>query len=146
MKCKTINRKLILYFNNELSDSQKKEIKKHLENCEDCYKLYSELEMTFNLIEKKEVLKPNPFLYTRISQKLIDIKSQKSLSIFSPVYKKILQPVLLSFVLVIGLFLGVKLGSINEIEQKEQLFVSHTTEFYFNDLDQERLEVLLLCE
>ncbi len=146
MKCKTANKKLTPYFNNELSVEQNKTIKNHLKNCESCYNLYSELKTTYDLIEKKETLKPNPFLYTRINQQLINIKNKENQSIFIPVYKKVLQTVLLSFVILIAVGGGIKLGSLSRIQQEKQLLVSQTTEFYFNDLGQEKIEVFLLNE
>ncbi len=144
MKCKTVNKQLILFYNNELSEIQNQEIKDHLENCKVCYSLYYELEMTFNLIVKKEILKPNPYLYTIVNQRLIDIKNKKTKSIFRRVNKKVLQHALLSLMLVMGLWGGIKLGNINEVKQKERLIVSKTTEFYFNDLKQESVELVLL--
>lgn len=146
MKCKTVHKKLIFYINKEINNTENEEIKTHLQNCENCFDLYTELEATLNLIKKKKTLEPNPFLYTRIKQKLKDIESEKKRVIFNPVYKKVLQPVLLSFFLAASLFSGIKLGNIYEIKQQEQLSVSQTTEFYFNDLEQERSEVLLLNE
>ena len=144
MKCKTANKKLTLYFNNNLSVAQNEAIKNHLKNCESCYNLYSELKTTYNLIEKKETLKPNPFLYTRINQQLVNIKNIENQPIFIPAYKKVLQTVLLSFVILIAVGGGIKLGSLSGIQQEKQILVSQTTEFYFNDLGQEKIEFFLL--
>lgn len=146
MKCKTVHKKLIFYSNGELNSSETEEIRTHLLDCKKCYDLYTELETTLNLIEKKKILEPNPFLYTRIKQELDNIGSEKNRTAFIPVYKKVLQPVLLSLILAIGLFSGIKLGNTYELKQQEKLAVSQTTEFYFNDLQQEKLEVLLITE
>ncbi len=144
MKCKLVQNKLIFYSNGDLSSSENKEIKTHLQNCENCYALYTELETTLILIENKKTIEPNPFLYSRIKQKLDNLESKKEQATFNPVYKKILQPVILSFLLVIGLYSGVRLGNTFSIKQQDILSVSQTTEFYLNDLQQEKLEVLLL--
>ncbi|MEA3450852.1 MAG: zf-HC2 domain-containing protein [Bacteroidota bacterium] len=146
MKCKTAHKKLTHYFNNELSVAEDEAIKNHLKNCENCYNLYSELKTTYNLIEKKETLKPNPFLYTRINQQLINIKNKENQPVFIPAYRKVLQTVLLSFVILIAVGAGIKLGSLSGIQQEEKILVSPTTEFYFNDLGQEKIEVFLLNE
>lgn len=146
MKCKTVHKKLIFYINDEFIGSENEEIKNHLKNCEKCCNLHTELKTTLNLIEKKKTVKPNPFLYTRIKQKLNEIESEKRQIVFKPVYKKILQPVLLSFLLAGGLFFGIKLGNTYETIQQKDNSVSQTTEFYFNDFKQENLEVLLLKE
>jgi len=146
MKCKKANKKLTLYFNNELSVAEDEAIKNHLKNCENCYNLYSELKTTYNLIGKKETLKPNPFLYTRINQQLINIKNKENQSVLIPAYRKVLQTVLLSFVILIAVGAGIKLGSLSGIQQGKKILVSQTTEFYFNDLGQEKIEVYLLNE
>lgn len=146
MKCKIVHKKLIFYSTGELNNSEKEGISTHLKNCENCHNLYNELESTLNLVEKKKTLEPNPFLYTRIKQKLDNLENEKSQTVFNPVYKKVLQPVFLSFILAIGLFSGVKLGNTFVMDQEEKLSVSRTTEFYFNDFEQEKLETFLLNE
>lgn len=144
MTCKLVQKKMIFHLNGELNSSENAEIKTHLQNCENCYNLYVELETTLNLIEKKKTIESNPFLYTRIKQKLDDLESKKDRTAINPIYKKILQPVFLSFLLAIGLYSGVKLGNTFDIKQQDKLSVLQTTEFYFNDLQQEKLELLLL--
>ena len=146
MKCKIVHKRLIFYSNGELNSSENEEISTHLTNCKKCYNLYTELETTLNLINKKKNLSPNPFLYSRIRQKLDNIESEKNQSVFNPVFKKVLQPVLLSCLLAIVLFSGIKLGNTYEIKEQEKFSVSQTTEFYFNDFQQEKLEVLLFNE
>lgn len=146
MNCKTVSEKLISYSNRELSVSENELLKTHLENCGSCQTLYAELEATLNLIEKRKSVKPNPFLYTRIKQRLEATEHRTNHPVYIPVYKKIVQPVLLSFLLVSGIFIGIKLGNICVSNQPSGLSKSQTTEFYFNDFQQEQLEVLLLSE
>lgn len=146
MNCKTVSEKLISYSNGELSSSENDILKTHLENCGSCYHLYTEIETTLNLIEKRKTLEPNPFLYTRIKQRLDAIESGTDRPVFIPVYRKVLQPVLLSFLLASGVFFGIKLGNICALNHQEKYSKSQTTEFYFNDFQQEKLEVLLLSE
>ena len=146
MNCKTVFEKLISYSNGELNDPENEMLKTHLENCRSCNNLYTELETTLNLIEKKKTLEPNPFLYTRIKQRLDAIEHGTDRPVFIPIYKKVFQPVLLSFLLVSGMFLGIKLGNICVTNHHVKISESQTTEFYFNDFQQEKLEVLLLTE
>ncbi len=147
MKCKLVSKeKIILYYNNELSPLQNEEIKNHIENCEACFHLYSNLEMTYDLINIKDSLETNPFLFTRISQRLVDIKNRENQTIFQPIYHKMAQALVFSFVVIIGLLGGILLGSIEKPEDYEQSSVLQTTEFYFNDLEQEKMEALLINE
>jgi len=144
MECKKVHEKLIFYSYDELNSFENEGIKTHLQNCENCYNLYTELEATINLIKKKKNLEPNPFLYTRIKQKLEVIENEKNQPVFSPAFIKVLQPVFLLFLLAISLISGIELGNTFEIKQQEEISMSQTTEFYFNDFHQEKLEVLLL--
>ncbi len=79
-------------------------------------------------------------------QNLDAIERRADRPMFVPVYKKVLQKVLLSFLLVAGVFFGIKLGNICMSNQVVIFSKSQTTEFYFNDFQQEKLEVLLLSE
>ncbi|MCD4792421.1 MAG: zf-HC2 domain-containing protein [Bacteroidales bacterium] len=146
MKCKNIHKKLIFFINDELTGSINEEIKIHLKGCKKCNNIYTALETTLNLVGKKKTIKPNPFLYTRIKQKLNEIEIEKKQAVFNPVYKRVLQPVFLSLLLAAGIFTGIKLGSSYEIKQQKNKSVSQTTEFYFNDFNQEKLEIVLLKE
>ncbi len=144
MKCKTVHKKLFLYIDNETTDSENVKINNHLQSCENCKQLYYDLKTTLNIINEQETLKPNPFLYTRIKQKLDVIEDKRKQNIFVPVYKKILQPVLLSFLLIVGFFFGIKIG--NTYETKKYEDISLKTELYFDDFQQEEIEILLLNE
>ncbi len=143
MKCKTVHKKLIFYIDSELSHSENEEIGLHLETCNECLHLYNELNTSYKLIGKQEKLAINPFLYTRIRQKLDDIEKAEKLSI-QPVYVRILQPVAIVFFLFIGISAGIFLG--NSYNAKTQLSNSNTTtnEIYINELSLEKLEVNLL--
>ena len=146
MKCEIVHKKLILYLNGELNSFENEAVNTHLQNCENCCNLHIELETTLNLIKKKKTLEPNPFLYKRVKQELDSLENEKDRAVFNSVYKKALQPILLSFLMVTGIYLGIILGDTFEMGRQEKLSVLHTTEFYFNDFQQEKLEVFLLNE
>ncbi len=146
MKCNIVRKKLIYHLNDGLNSTENEEITTHLANCKNCYHLYTELEATINLTGKQKTLEPNPFLYTKIKQKLDNIEIGKNQTVHTPVYKKVLQPVFLSFLLVLGLYSGIKIGNSFEIKQQESVAVSQSTEFYFDDLQHEKIEILLLNE
>ena len=146
MKCKEVNKKLLSYINNDLSNFENENIKNHLKNCKTCYEISSELHTTMNLFDDRITLQPNPFLYTRILQKLNNSKTiQGNYSIF-PVFKKVLQPVIFSLLLMFSVFLGIKLGNTYQTDQQEKNTSSLTIEYYFNDFEQEAIEVSLLNE
>ncbi len=144
MNCKKTQKNLIFYINNELEKELSEKIKKHTDNCKTCSKAYEELKATLSLTEKTERLKPNPFLYTRIKQKLEEQNNKKKIPGFS--INKILQPLIMSLLLILGISGGIKIGNMYETKQQKQNIISQTTEYYLNDFEQEKIELILLNE
>lgn len=107
-------------------------------------KLQKEVEHTYALLGKKKRLEPNPFLYTRIEQRLDEIIENKTSHriIWT---KWTWQPLYMSLLLVVVLFIGVKIGSIHK-PITNQIAEIHTTEYFLNDMNQETLEIALLNE
>lgn len=144
MKCKTVQRKMISYSELEFKDKEQEAFFEHISSCQSCNHLYEELQLTYQLIEKKEVLPENPFLLTRIMQKIEERNSEKEAVI--PVYQRILQPVLLSLLLLVGIFGGIQMGNSYEMVETESLSETQSTEYFFNDMQQEKMEIYLLNE
>ncbi len=140
--CKISNNKLIALLNNELPAEESKAVKEHIEKCSRCKSLYFELEQTYMLINEKKSIKPNPFLYTRIKQKLNDIEKSQAKK---PKYIQVLQPVFFSFVLIMFFWGSLKLGdTYTKIYEQDKNTLTYSTEYYLNDLEQENLELILL--
>ncbi len=146
MKCKEVNNKLVRYINNELSKQENEIVKSHLESCATCNEIVVELQNTMSLFNDRVTLQPNPFLYTRIIQEINNRDSIIDNNGFLPVFKKALQPVMFSFLLILSVFLGITLGNTYEVGQQESETSSLTIEYFFNDLEQETVEVSLLNE
>lgn len=141
MNCKKAQNKFPEYFNNNLNRTTYAGISKHLNNCEVCKNIYSEFIANYRLIDEKIILQPNPFLYTQINQKL---NNQKQTTSYKPIYQRILKPVLMISILLIGIWCGIKLGNIYKPIQTKQIVLNKTNEFYFNDIEQEKIELILL--
>lgn len=146
MKCDVIHAKLALFSAGVLERAESEAVREHLRNCKNCSDALLELDTTVKLMDKRKRLEPNPFLYTRIKEKLAAREGRESQSGSYPVYKKVLQQVFYSLLLVGGVLSGIKLGSAFEERQADTTHAAKTTEYYFNDLQQENLEVVLLNE
>jgi anti-sigma factor RsiW len=144
MNCKDARNKMIFYAEGELKNPERDQLVQHLTTCSQCALLYQQLDNTLNLADKRETLEPNPFLYTRIREKLDAIEQGFKETAGVPAYQKILRPLALTLVLFLGLYAGNRLGNFYDTKQQEQLTTSLTTEFFINDMEQEKLEVLLL--
>ncbi|MCF6240545.1 MAG: hypothetical protein L3J74_04270 [Bacteroidales bacterium] len=141
--CNISNKKLIALLNDELPTHKKKILENHIQNCSACQILYSELKQTYYIIEENRVLTPNPFLYTRIKQKLNEeLKTQ---------YQKNLKPALwqgIKPVLFLALLIFILWGNIELVNlytnSNSTIISNNSTEFFLNDLEQEVIEKYLL--
>lgn len=108
MKCNIVNKKLILYFDKELSKEEMTFIGEHLQSCNSCMKLYQSTSLTYANIETDKNVKVNPFLYTAINQKLLnlDIRHKKQDLRLRWLLKPIYLTIILAFAIVIGINLG----------------------------------------
>lgn len=129
--------------NGELSRPEALQVEEHLQSCESCYGLFSDLQQTFGLVEKRKDAVPNPFLYTRIMQQLEDADASRSREGHS-LAKRVLQPVLVAAMLFVAVFSGVQLGNAYERRPGRKVVVEKTTAYYLNDLQQEQLEMSIL--
>ncbi len=143
MKCKDVHKNLIFYIDRELSSAKNKEIEEHLSGCEKCSKLYNEIKSTMSVVENEKNIETNPFLYTRIKQKLDDIDKNTTKPIFAIQKRRLLQPALVTFIIAIGVFIGVSIG--NSFPVKNNNIADNQSEqYYINDLQQEPVEYFLL--
>lgn len=142
MNCSTVRKKMIYYADGETSSHESEKIRQHLANCMACDHLYRQLQSTLEVADHRKQLESNPYLYTRIKAQL-ESAQKENIVLNTPVYKKILRPVLMTLILIIGLYGGNRLGNFYDASQA-QVTTTQSTEYYLDDLQQERLEVILL--
>lgn len=143
MNCSVVRKKLIFYAEGKLEGREREEVGLHLADCKQCIYLYEELQSTLEIAEKRIPLEPNPFLYTRIKEKLDDTVQIDEKKVHKPVYQKVFLQITMSAILFLGIYAGNKLGNFYEASQQQTLSTV-STEYYINDIQQEQLEVLLL--
>ncbi|MCK5823549.1 MAG: zf-HC2 domain-containing protein [Bacteroidales bacterium] len=143
MKCKKVNKNLIFYIDGDLSLKQNKEIEEHLSHCKKCSMLYNEIKLSLSVIENEKGIETNPYLYTRIKQRLEDINERSTNPVFAIQQKKLFQPVLVSFLIALGIFIGVSIGN-NYPLQENNIADTPSEQYYINDLQQEHVEYFLL--
>jgi len=143
MKCKKIHKKLIFYIDGDLSSKENKKIEEHLSSCKNCSRLYSEMKSSMEIIQDEKSIETNPYLYTRIKQQLNNINENATKPIFAIQRLKMLQPIMVSFLIAVGIFIGVSIG--NNFPLQENNIADTQTELnYINDLQQEHVEYFLL--
>ncbi len=144
MNCDQINKMFIPYSEGELSSRESEEVSTHLQSCKSCSAIYSELQSTYDLIDRRKELEPNAFLYTRIKQQLENEELRERGVVKVSILKKILQPVMVTMVLTFAVFSGIKLGNTYKQKTENRVIVERTTEYYLNDMQQESLEMAIL--
>jgi hypothetical protein len=105
MDCSFIRNNLFSYQERLLSDKENKEFTDHLQSCEECSKIVSDFHSVLSFIDEKKADEPNPYSSTRILQRIesqIEIVKNKP----NPFFQRILQPIALSFFLLIAIFIG----------------------------------------
>ena len=145
MKCREVRKRLTDYASVDLKPTTYTVVRKHLELCAECSALLEELNSTMELIDKRKRLEPNPFLYTRIKEKLSD-SGKDEVRLRVPVYKRILQPIMLSLIMAGALFTGIKIGNTMVKKQEQALNSIEETKYYLNDMEHESLEMFLMSD
>lgn len=145
MNCKTSHKIIIKYSEIKLGRPEYEDFHIHLKICKNCNRLFSEIELTCNIPNHIEPIQNNPFLYNKIIDKL---KTKQEITTQNRMFYKIkpvLQPALFSLILVLSIFLGVKFGN-TYTKPKNEIAEQQIIEYYFNDINQETIELLLLNE
>ena len=107
MRCSKIRRKLSRFIDNEMTDSQKKEIENHLTVCENCQRVYQTLLQSWELLNVLPSPEPTPFLYTRIRARLSEQAGTKSREWM----ERILVPLSATAAVIIGIVIGSIVGA-----------------------------------
>ena len=101
MDCLFVRSHLFSYSENQLSEKEKNAFTEHLKSCRECSLVYSGVESMNKLIQNKKAGQPNPFIHTRTLQRIAS-EAEKSAPWYLPLKKRILQPVVISIVLLIA--------------------------------------------
>ena len=118
--CSFIRSNLFSYQEKRLSDTANKEFEDHLHSCEECSRIFSDFQSVLSLIDKKKSDEPNPFMQTRIIQRIesqMEEENEKPI----PIFQRILRPISVSFMLLIAIIIGFSL-----VKQRHEGFANIT--------------------
>ncbi len=149
MICKDVHKKYDLFQNDQLSKHEMESMEQHISACADCKWLIDEVNKTMDIANNKELLSVDPFMFTRVQQQIIN-ESTKTVRLWG----KFLQPIAASVVIIIGLTIGIGLGSKfyndslkSSSESREEINTFSSEEVYFEAIDySSSLEAFLLAE
>jgi hypothetical protein len=141
MDCKQIEKNIVFFIDKELSSEKNIAFISHINHCERCSVLVENISKT---IDTKNNIPEDFYFYTRLKQKM----DSKSIPIpfFS---RRILQPIALFSLLIIGGYMGVFIGnqyksiSMTTEDNRTTQIKSYAEENYLTELSNENFESLL---
>jgi len=142
MKHERCKQNLIPFLEGSLQEPELQEMEQHLGECASCRGFADYLKITFTTIESSRVTQPDPFFYTRVKAKM---DKQEDSYTAKPGFSRILQPAVLTLLLVAATFTGIKIGS-SDWSLKTNGYVMENLEPLMNELDSEPLETFLMDE
>ncbi len=141
MNCKTIHNKLIFFVEKSLSNEEMVNIQNHLNKCNNCFFFSEELKTTLEIIKTEKAATINPFFYTQIKARLENETIQHN-----HFYRRLLQPVLLSILLLLGIYSGIRIGQQPNILKHTANITEQEVIPFLNELDNEPLENFLIVQ
>lgn len=145
MNCHSANKNMEKYLSGKLKGRKEMAFKNHMESCGHCSTLLTNTLNTLSLLDEKPATLPSqPFLYTRIKQKIETKRAERAPLAFKP----ILQPAIYLSVLAITIFGGIKLGHYYLQKQTgdEYYIEAMAKSYYLDGLEIEPLERTFISE
>ena len=105
MDCFEFKSNILTFSEGTLSEELRHSSQRHLASCIACSRLVSEFKNLETLIELEKATEPNPFAVTRLLQR-IETEFDRSTTSDSPVWMRVLQPVVLAAALLCGILIG----------------------------------------
>ena len=144
MKCKALHKNLILFLEGDLPAAQMKEVQNHLAGCSSCAAFAEDLKCTLGIIEIEKEPVVNPYFYTRLKAKMENRAAEQSPSFGRVILVKVLQPVLFSILLLVGIYSGIKIGQPASIKQYTITLMQNQEIPYLNEMETETIETSLM--
>jgi len=110
MDCLFVRDHLFSYQEKQLSGDVTKAFEDHLHSCETCNQIANGFQTVTACIDQKKSDKPNPFIRTLTLQR-IESELERSSTEATPFFRRNLQPVIVSLLLLISIAIGFAIGS-----------------------------------
>lgn len=142
MNCKKVHKKLIFFLEKELSDSEMNLVQEHLNNCSECALFVEEMKCTLGILERDKVVEENPYFFTRVRARLEN--QEQEMIVRRPILIRIFQPIVFSFILMLGVYGGIKLGTPHQSELANVTLSKQQMIPFLNEMDAEPIESFLI--
>ena len=140
MKCKQCHKELLPWLEGSLSQEETAAVEGHLAACSVCRGYAEYLRASLALAAAEKEVAPDPWFYARVIARL-----EKESTPVTPKAegRGILQPVFFSLLLVMGILLGIHLGSLPYINRHDFPYSGQVIP-QLNEMDTEPLEIFLM--
>jgi len=137
--CKQYKSKLANYLAGKLSTDQSVDVAAHLKICPGCRIQAEKMEKLADAFLSPSNVPVNPFLYTRIQNRLLTpTQPKKSL------VARFLQPAAYVVVLFLGIYLGIQLGYSTKSDTASSYADAYVESLYFNEMKLDPITTNLL--
>ncbi|NIP42082.1 MAG: zf-HC2 domain-containing protein [candidate division Zixibacteria bacterium] len=110
--CKEIKDRLIEFIEGNLEDSQEKDFRKHLDECQECRALFNRFEAVYNSADESEEIELSPDFMNRLEERVEKYEDEKvSLSEIWEYFSGKARPAIASIALIGAIIAGYFLGS-----------------------------------
>ena len=140
MECKNFQKHLIFYLEETIAPEKKSLFDEHVKNCSHCSLLLSEFSGIWDRMSEPGQEELSPYFSTKLMNRITEYEKTSVFS-FTTLGNKILKPVFIGAVCILGIFLGYNLGSFSSDIQSppltSEISETHYTETYlslFNDI------------
>lgn len=139
MNCKKCHNNLIIYLEGGLTESMRRAMAVHLNECIVCSNYATFLSDALQVIKNEKEITPAPYLFTRIKARMETTHYRAS----QKIWHVTLQPAIFSILLLIGIYSGIKIGSLfSDISKPD--YISETLAPAVNEMKAEPIELFLM--
>ncbi|MEA3496540.1 MAG: zf-HC2 domain-containing protein [Bacteroidota bacterium] len=152
MNCKNTHKNILSYIEENLSSKQKAEFENHIQGCDECMQLYSQLKNTYGIIKKEKSKTTDDFYFTRLQNKIEQNKKPKEFSISQLFSTNTISLAIAAMLIVItaftGIFIGLNLNNsenyFSEESTREDKIEAVKNEYYMTAINEESIEYFIL--
>lgn len=144
MNCKQIKNNILFYIDKELPKEDIQAFDAHIEQCNDCKLLFSNISDIYYSTNKDLDFADDPYFYTRLIQKLENKKV-----LYPSLIKRVLQPASFTALLLMGILFGIFIGSQYKSigSSSEDIRISQIEQYaadnYLTEMNNDNFEMLL---
>ncbi len=149
MSCKQVENNMLFYIDKELSNEMATSFDLHIAECQHCNRLYTSVKTTIQAVEIEKNQADDFYFYARLKQHIENQQHQKNAINFMP--KRLLQPIAVACLVIIGIFTGIKIGNqyntgnvnLTTEETRTSQLNAYSEETYIAEINNEKMESLL---